>query len=199
METHETQQDNQSTQPPAPNAKILTKNIRRELMTPLSDEHLLEVATVKADLEAELEELEEQFADTKRDWGKRIDECEKRISHLGGEIRARARKSVVICHERVDPITRMVETVREDTGIVVDRRVANLFEAAQVLPPTESTKGDKVDAPGDEDDDAADASLEDAQREAAAAKRDTNVEENEDGDVVPPESEPKKGKRSKKK
>lgn len=193
--TNETETEN--TAPPPAQHKIIAKNIKRELPCKLTDAQLLDVATTKADLEAERDELEEQFADVKRDWSKRIDEAEKRIDHLGTEIRARARKSVVICHDRVDRITRMVETVREDTGEVVDRRVANLFEAGQILPQTEHSKGDNIAAPGDEDpNDHADDDLARAAAESQAASG--NVE-TEDGDVIPAEGDGKRTRRSKKK
>jgi hypothetical protein len=195
MNTEETTEATDNTPPPSPH-KITARNIKRELPCKLTDAQLLEVATVKADLEAELDELQDQFADVKRDWGKRLEETEKRIDHLGGELRARARKSVVICHDRIDAVTRMVETIREDTGEVVDRRVANLFEAGQVLPQTQHTKGDEIAAPGDEDDDSVDDSLAAA---AADAQRAAGIEETEDGDVVARETAAPKTKRSKKK
>lgn len=195
MNTEENTEPTATDAPPSQH-KIIARNIKRELPSKLTDAQLLEVATHKADLEAELEEMHDQFADTKRDWSKRLEDVEKRIEHLGGEIRSRSRKSVVICHDRVDSITRMVETVREDTNEIVDRRVANLFEASHVMPKTEHTKGDAIAAPGDEDDDAADESLADA---AAETQRAAGIEENEDGDVVVPDTAVPKKTRSKKK
>lgn len=185
-----------TTEAPPVTSKIIARNIKRELPSRLTDVQLLEVATNKADLEAELEETQDQFADNKREWSKRLEDIEKRIDHLGGEIRSRSRKSVVICHDRVDAITRMVETVREDTGEIVDRRVANLFEASQVMPQTQHTKGDAIAAPGDEDDEGVDTSLADA---AAETQRAAGIEENDEGDVVVPDTAAPKKTRSKKK
>lgn len=175
--------------------KIITRDIKRDLPCRLTDTQLVEVATDHAKLEAEIGDVTDQFGDVKREWNKRIEDLEKRKEHLGGCLITRSRKSVVICHERVDAITRMVEVVREDTGEVVDRRVANLFEASKVLPETKHIGGDEIAAPGD--DAAVDADLEAAQAESAAAQKAVGVEENEDGDVVPPEGEPKKKGRRK--
>lgn len=171
-------------------SKIITRDIKRDLPCRLSDPQLVEVATDLAKVEVELNDVTDQFGDVKRDWNKRIEDIEKRKEHFSAQLLTRSRKSVVICHERVDAITRMVEVVREDTGEVVDRRVANLFEASKVLPATTHIGGDDIAAPGD--DDAKDEELEAAQAESTAAQRAANVEENDEGDVVPPEGEPKK-------
>lgn len=179
--------------------KIITKNIQRELSCKLTDAQLLEKATKKADLEAELESIEEQFSDVKGDWNKRIADQEKRIHALGTEIRERASRMPVTCHERFDSERKVIEIVREDTNEVVDTRYPNLFEANQHGPKVEHVAGDEVAAPGD--DASEDDALEAAQAEANAAaqnQQDQGIEENEDGDVVPTDEAAPKKKRGKK-
>jgi hypothetical protein len=170
--------------------KITATDIKRELPCKLTDSDMLEIAIDKAKAEAELDEMEDEFADTKRDWGKRIEEVEKRVAAMGSELRTRERKRVVICHERVVLETRMVEVVREDTMEVVDRRAANLFEAGKVLPMTKRLEdAPPVDPP---DVDAALAAAHAETMKAAGA-------EEVDGDVTVPAGDGKKPKKSKRK
>lgn len=173
--------------------KIIATDIKRELPCKLDEQQLLEVAIDKAKAEAELDEIKDDFRDVKEQWNERIEEVEKRISQMGAELRTRERKRVVLCHERVVAETRMVEVVREDTLEVVDRRPANLFEAGKVLPQTKHLDKDDQhpDDPPDVDDALAAA--------AAETQRAANVEETEDGDVVPPEGDGKRAKKSKRK
>ena len=174
--------------------KITATDIKRELPCKLTDTDLLEIAIDKAKAEGELDQIQDQFADVKREWGKRIEESEKRIAAMGSELRTRERKRVVICHERVVIATRMVEVVREDTYEVVDRRAANLFEAGKALPPTKHLD-EKPEAPSKEVDEAL-AAAQAETRDAAQNQKATNVEETEDGDVTVPEGD---GKRKSKK
>lgn len=185
--------------------KTIATGIKRELPCKLTDSELLDTAIIKADLEAELTALENEFDEVKSDWSKRLKDTERRIEKLGAEIHARERKRVIDCHDRIEIATRMVETVREDTGEVVERRVANLFETGRVTPPAKHVNGDAVAAPGDEDDGAA---LDDAAEEsksgdiadAMKAQEDSGIVEDEDGDVaVPDTAAPKNGKRKGKK
>ena len=170
--------------------KVTATDIKRELPCKLTDSDLLEVAIDKAKAEGELDQIQDEFADVKRDWGKRIEECEKRIAQMGSELRLRERKRVVICHERVVLATRMVEVVREDTFEVVDRRAANLFEAGKVLPQTKRIDDKSAEDPPEVDDALAAA--------AAETMKAAGVEETEDGDVVPPEGDGKKTKNKRK-
>jgi hypothetical protein len=177
--------------------KIIATDIKRELPCKLTDAELLELAIAKTKTEAELDELRDEFRDVKSTWSDRIDDVEKRIAHMGSELRAGERKAVVICHERIDLATRMVEVVREDTLDVVDRRAANLFEAGKVLP---HAKRLDDSPPGEEPpgvDDALAAAAAEG-RDAAATQKSVNVEENDEGDVVPPEGDGKRAKKSKK-
>lgn len=188
--------ENQNTQTEAATTahhKIIARDIKRELPCNLTQEEMLDIAIDKAKAEGELEQVRDEFRDVKDQWNERIEEAEKRIAQMGVEIRTRQRKRVVLCHERVVAETRMVEVVREDTNEVVDRRAANLFEAGKVLPQTKHLDVHAGDEPADGDVDSALAAA------AAETQRAANVEETEDGDVVPPEGDGKRAKKGKRK
>lgn len=162
--------------------KITRKSVLRELPVELADQELLEVARDKARREAALEELQASFTDVKRDWNARIEADEKVIAQLGAIVRTGQRRQPVDCFERYQTEGEhkgKVEVVRKDTDEVVERRVADLLEARNALPPEEG----------------------DVAAQAARMQRAAGVEENDEGDVVPPdEAAPKKrgrgGKRS---
>jgi hypothetical protein len=174
-----------------PEHKVIAEGIKRELPVRLTNDELLDVAFSKARLEDERDQLEDQFADVKRQWTERIAGIEKHIDAMGLELRTRERKQVVICHERVVAATRMVEVVREDTNEVVDRRAANLFEVGKVLPPA---KRDEANATAEDPPDVDDALAAAAEETMKAA----NVEENDEGDVTVPDTAAPKKKRGRK-
>jgi hypothetical protein len=177
-----------------PEHKVIAHDIKRELPVKLTNDQLLEVAFSKARLEDERDQLQDQFADVKREWGERIAGVEKHIDAMGVELRTRERRQVVLCHERVVAATRMVEVVREDTDEVVERRAANLFEVGKVLPPAKREETDATAEDPPEVDDALAAAANETLKAAAAA----NVEETEDGDVTVPDTAAPKKKRGRK-
>lgn len=159
--------------------RVLRKKILLELPCPLDDSALLAIAKDKSTQEAELEQLEEEFADFKRGWSARIEAKEKAIALLGHQIRTGEQKRVIECFERYQAEGEhagKVETVRKDTFDVVERRVADLLEARNAVPDSdqEDDKGDVL-------------------AQAARMQRAAGVDENDEGDVVPPdEPAPKK-------
>jgi hypothetical protein len=186
MATNETNHSN----PPLANAEtVVRKRVLRELPVKLTDRELLDVAKQKSDAESELEELQAEFAETKREWNARIEAIETRIARHAAEFREGTQKRPVECHERYvreGEHAGKVETVRLDIGEVVDRRVADLLEARNALPKDEADAQAEI---GDE-----------ILAEAARLQQEAGVEETEDGDVVVPDAaapkSKKKGKRS---
>jgi hypothetical protein len=155
--------------------KVVRDNFMLELPVLLSDADLLRISRDKATAELALEQLEAQFADTKRDWGKRIADQEAKIAGLRLIVRDGAERKPVECVEVY--ITEgedrgRVVTVRKDTSEIVERRAANLLEARGV----EETN--------------------DQQRDAAKTQKDAGVEEDDEGDVVPPADDGKKKRRA---
>jgi hypothetical protein len=153
-------------------------DIKRELPCRLSPDEMLDIAVRKSKLEGELEELEEEFSEEKRSWNKRLEELEGRIGVMRSELRTGEQRRVVTCFERWRG--QLIEIVRDDTGEVVDTRASTLRDTQQTIPGT-----------GDAGDD-------EQQADAARTQRAAGVEEDEEGDVVPPESSGS-GKRGKKK
>jgi hypothetical protein len=177
-----------------PEHKVIAQGIKRELPCRLTNDELLEIALSKARLEDERDQLQDQFADVKREWGERIAAIEKHINAMGLELRTRERRQVVLCHERVVAATRMVELVREDTNEIVERRAANLFEVGKILPLAKRNVTDAIAEDPPEVDEALKAAAEETMRAAAAA----NVEETDDGDVTVPDTAAPKKKRGRK-
>ncbi len=164
---------------------IVNRDIKRELAVKLTNEDLLEIAIEKAQLEAQLEELETDFGDAKKEWAKRMEDVEKRIAVKGHELRSKEQKRVVDCFERFR--AGLIETIRTDTYEVVETRAANLFEAAKASGKTLPT-GEPAEVDPDEL----------AQRDAAKAQKDVGVAEDENGDVIPVEDDGSKRKSRKK-
>lgn len=157
--------------------EIHRTDIKRELPCRLSPDEMLDIAIRKSKLEAQLEEKEEEFAENKREWTKALEEIESRIGVMRSELRTGEQRRVVNCHERWRG--QLIEIVRDDTGEVVDTRASTLRDTQQSIPGTGED--------GDEQ-----------QADAARTQRDAGVAEDEDGDVVPPESNGS-GKRARKK
>lgn len=160
-----------ATTPTTPGPK--PKKLRLELPVPLTDHEQLEIARGKARLEQELEEKRGEFADVKREWSEVFEGFEKRIAQAGAELRTGEQKRVVECHERYvreGEHAGKVEVVRNDTNVVVERRVANLLEARRAVPPDEDEIADDILA------------------DAARLQSETAVEETPDGDVTVPDA-----------
>lgn len=178
----ETSNENQNTAPVtsiAPAEDVVKRGIKRELPCKLTDQQELDIARRKAQAEAELEELQDDFNDVKEEWKTRLDEVEKRIAVMGAELRSGEQKRVIDCYERF--VNGTIETVRSDNGMVIDRRAASLADTQRALPGTVK------------DEAAAQAA------DAAKAQRDSNVEEDEEGDVVAPAGDGKKNGKGKRK
>lgn len=180
MNTENTTNENETTTPPAVVEDIIKRDIMRELPCKLTDDSLLKVAIKKAEAEAELEEMRDDFKDVKDDWGTRISDAEKRIAEMGAQLRTKEERRVIKCYERF--VSGTIEVVRDDTKQVIDRRAASLAEAQRSLP--SRTKA--------EDNEQAEAAA------AAKAQRDNGVEEDDEGDVVPPAGDGKRGRKGKK-
>lgn len=160
-------------------ANIVKKKIMLELPCPITEREELDISRHKARAELELEELLAEFADVKRDWGKRVEEKEKYINQLGAVIRTGEQKRVIECFERYvgdGEHAGKVEVVRKDTDEVIERRMANLLEARGANPDPDETP---------------------EQRDAARTQAAAGVEEDEDGDVIPPAGDGKKSRKRK--
>lgn len=157
--------------------EIHRTGLQRELPCKLKQHEWLEIAVKKSRLEDELEEVKEQFDQVKEQWKKRITEIEDRIAVHRVELRTGEQKRVVECFERWKG--QVIEIVRDDTGEVIDSRTASLRDTQQQIPGTEEDEA--------------------AQADAAATQRSAGVAEDEDGDVIPIESNgsgrPKKKKK----
>jgi hypothetical protein len=157
---------------------IIKTKIKLELPCPLSERELLDRARQKSAAELELEQLEQAFADVKKQWATRLEIVEKKIGGLGRVIRDEAEQRVIECYERYvsdGAHAGQVETVRTDTSTVVERRAANLLESRGANVPESPEQAD-----------------------AARTQRDAGVEEDDEGDVVAPAGDGKRKPKSRK-
>jgi len=120
---------------PAPEPEVL-RRLQKNLPVVLSEVDQLEVAKAKARRERELRQLEKDKSESNASFTTKIKEKEAEIEKLGDELDAEARVMAVDVFERFSSATgsKMIETVRADTGAVVDRRAASLGELQRHLP-----------------------------------------------------------------
>lgn len=165
------------------------KSVLLELPVVLTEKDELEIGRTKAKLERDHAGMLERFADVKREWKKDLDGLQQRIATLGDHLLTGSQPrpvEVVEYYVKEGEHAGKVEQVRADTGEVVERRMADLFEARSSDPKYKAKKGEKPLVAED------DGVTPDLLAEAERAQRDAGVEEDEDGDVVVPETSAKK-------
>lgn len=120
-----------------PIGDVLREDVQRELAVKLSDFERLAIAEAKAIAEAELEQLQQRFAEVKREWARRFEDVARRIGAMSTELRSREQVRPVLCYERWK--AGQVEVVRRDLdprdpSSVIERRAASLAESQKALP-----------------------------------------------------------------
>lgn len=120
-----------------PIGDVLREDVQRELAVKLSDFERLAIAEAKAIAEAELEQLQQRFAEVKREWARRFEDVARRIGAMSTELRSREQVRLVLCYERWK--AGQVEVVRRDLdprdpSSVIERRAASLAESQKALP-----------------------------------------------------------------
>lgn len=179
-------------------ASTALKTILLELPVALSEREEVETARAKAKLEQQLAAQRDKFGAVKREWTEEFKEIEIRIQVLGDNLlTGRQLRPVEVVEQYVKEGEHAgkVEQIRTDTGEVVDRRMADLFEARSSDPKYKSkprAKGDAADAPANDDTGEV---PKDLLAEAEKAQRDAGVEEDDEGNVVVPETSVPKAKR----
>lgn len=157
---------------------IVHDNIQRMLPVRLTDGEITKFARSLGSLFAERDEAEK---DAKRESEKhktKLKELEDKIEKNARICQAGEEQRPVLCYTRIRGSN--YETVRKDTGEIVESRSASLAELQKPLPHVPEQPAPAT-APED-------AELDDEQRLAAQAQKDANVEETEDGDVTTPET-----------
>jgi hypothetical protein len=120
-----------------------------------------------------LEDLEDKFADVKADWRDKIERQEKKRDEQRKDI-ARGKQTRVTYCDQVFAAGQII-SVSRDSGEVVHVRPASPGEAQKALP---ADNGGLL-------------------ADAARAQKESNVEEDEEGDVVPPDGSDQPKKRGK--
>jgi hypothetical protein len=120
-----------------PIGDVIREDVERELAVKLSDLDRLGIADAKAAVEDEVRNLQERFAEVKRDWSRRIEDAARRVCAMGAELRSREQIRAVPCYERWR--AGQIEVVRRDMdprdpSSVVERRSGTAGEAQRALP-----------------------------------------------------------------
>ncbi len=156
----------------------VSKNRKMIQPVQLDDIEIAILAKERAKQEAQLEELQTKASDISKEWKEKIQQQERLIETLGADIGRGKQDRTVMC----DEIFRngKIDTVRQDTGVVISSRAASMQEAQRYLPAMEGQGGGML-------------------ADARKAQKDAGVEEDEDGDVVSPEGDGKPKTRKAKK
>lgn len=159
---------------------ILNDNLMQQLPVKLTDAALVEISRQHSKLLLFIDETEKEAKREKKKWDDRIADLDENLRAMAKVLKAGEEQRPVACYVRLNGSN--VETIRKDTNEVVLERPANLSELQRNLP-----IGAVAESDGGKDEDA-------EQRDAAQVQKDANVEEDDDGDIIPIAGDEKKRK-----
>lgn len=177
---------------------ITTDDIKLELPCKLAPHELFDIAIRKTETELELEAEEARLDDIKAEFGDRMKGLEKKIAIMREQLHSREERRLVDCYERF--VANTIERVRKDTREVFDRRAATMLDNQRRLPAVGSEPKSKSKLAVVPDDGVPiDAPKEAHFNPVMTPEQAANVEVSDDGDVVVPEGDGKRKRKSKSK
>lgn len=132
----------------------MSETFTREVVFKLTEEEVYERGQMLAAREQDLEKNKLDAKESQSRFGKEKKKIEDGIRNLAAAVRTKQEKRPVSCEDRANPRLFRIETVRLDTGEVLDVRPMNDEELADAQQGTLFTQGAEghahtEDAPGD--------------------------------------------------